>query len=184
VGDSGHEHRCGEAIARQLLELPVPDGVELRVVPTMNPDGQARADRQNANGVDLNRNFPERWGPIEGPGHWEYAGSAPASEPETRAMLRLVELISPDLVLWYHQDLFRISPATGRDGEIRARYAALTGLPLVEVSGGTYTGTASIWSRSITSPDGVGFTVELGPTLSAEDARRHAEAVLTVATEM
>ena len=55
-------------------------------------------------------------------------------------MTALGEAVRPDLVLWYHQDLFRISPSSGRDGEIRARYAGLTGLPLVEVTGGTYTG--------------------------------------------
>ncbi|HEX4983839.1 MAG TPA: hypothetical protein VFV63_19185, partial [Ilumatobacteraceae bacterium] len=108
----------------------------------------------------------------------------PASEPETRAMTALGEAVRPDLVLWYHQDLFRINPASGRDGEIRARYAGLTGLPLVAVSGGTYTGTASQWSRTVVDDGGVGFTIELGPTLTPEEVIVHAEAVLTVAAEM
>lgn len=175
---------AGEEIARRLLDAEVPDGVELWVVPTMNPDGQLRGIRQNARRVDLNRNFPERWDVLGEPGDWQYGGPWPASEPETQAMLRLAELVAPDLVLWYHQDLFRISPASGREGAVRERYAALTGLPIIPVTGGTYTGTASIWSRSITAPDGVGFTVELGGTLSAEEAQRHADAVLTVALEL
>jgi protein MpaA len=183
VGVIHGDEDAGAAIVDRLLRDPVPDGVDLWVVPSMNPDGQAAQRRHNAAGVDLNRNFPERWGPIAAPGDWQYAGPAPASEPETRAMLGLTALVAPDLVLWYHQDLFRISPATGLDGEVRARYGELTGLPLLEVSGGTYTGTASIWSRSITAPDGVGFTVELGPDLSDEDASRHAAAVFAVAAE-
>jgi protein MpaA len=183
VGVIHGDEDAGAAIVDRLLRDPVPDGVDLWVVPSMNPDGQAAQRRHNAAGVDLNRNFPERWGPIAAPGDWQYAGPAPASEPETRAMLGLTALVAPDLVLWYHQDLFRISPATGLDGEVRARYAELTGLPLLEVSGGTYTGTASIWSRSITAPDGVGFTVELGSDLSDEDASRHAAAVFAVAAE-
>jgi protein MpaA len=168
---------------RLLKTDPIPD-VALWLVPTMNPDGQADQIRHNANGVDLNRNFPERWGPIAQPGDWQYAGPAAASEPETQAMLRLAELVEPDLTLWYHQDLFRITPGRGRDGEIRARYAGLTGLPLIEVTGGTYTGTASQWSRVVAAPEGIGFTVELGPTLDQADAGRHADAVLSVATEL
>jgi hypothetical protein len=54
----------------------------------------------------------------------------------------------------------------------------------VEVTGGTYTGTAPQWTRTIVAPNGVGFTVELGPSLSADEARTHAQAVLTVAGEL
>ncbi|MCU0261756.1 MAG: DUF2817 domain-containing protein, partial [Ilumatobacteraceae bacterium] len=184
VGVIHGDEDAGAAIVDELRARPVPEGVELWLVPTMNPDGQADQIRHNANGVDLNRNFPERWGPIAQPGDWQYAGPAAASEPETQAMLRLAELVEPDLTLWYHQDLFRITPGRGRDGEIRARYAGLTGLPLIEVTGGTYTGTASQWSRVVAAPEGIGFTVELGPTLDQADAGRHADAVLSVATEL
>ena len=175
---------AGYRISEALLADTVPDGVELWVVPTMNPDGLAVGDRRNANGVDLNRNFPERWSPLGEPGDWQYGGPGPASEPETRAMLGLADLVRPDLVLWYHQDLFRIHPASGRDGAIRERYAELTGLPIVPVTGGTYTGTASTWSRSLTTANGVGFTVELGAELDDEEILRHVDAVRTVAVEM
>jgi protein MpaA len=167
-----------------LRVAEVPEGVELWLVRSMNPDGQFHQVRHNANGVDLNRNFAQNWGPIAEPGFWEYAGESAASEPETRAMTALGEAMQPDLVLWYHQDLFRISPASGRDGEIRARYAGLTGLPLVEVTGGTYTGTASQWSRTVVDAEGVGFTIELGPSLTPDEVIVHADAVLTIASEM
>jgi murein peptide amidase A len=175
---------AGAEIVDVLRVADVPDGIELWLVRSMNPDGQVAQERQNANGVDLNRNFAHNWGPVAEPGDWQYAGPGPASEPETQAMSALGEALRPDLVLWYHQDLFRISPTTGRDGEVRARYAGLTGLPLIAVTGGTYTGTASQWSRTVVEPAGVGFTVELGPTLTDEDEVRHANAVLTVASEM
>ncbi|MGD8454557.1 MAG: DUF2817 domain-containing protein [Phycisphaerae bacterium] len=38
------------------------DNVEIWIVPTMNPDGYVNYTRANANGVDLNRNFPEGYG--------------------------------------------------------------------------------------------------------------------------
>jgi protein MpaA len=173
----------GAAIIDELTRVAVPDGVELWLVRSMNPDGQAIGDRQNANLVDLNRNFPENWDVLGTPGEWQYGGPGPASEPETRTIVELGAAIRPDLVLWYHQDLFRIAPGTGRPGEIRTRYAELAGLPVVEITGGTYTGTASQWSRSIVGPDGVGITVELGPTLSTAEVGAHTNAVLVVAAE-
>ena len=76
----------GVAIVEELRANPVPDGVELWIVESMNPDGQANQVRSNDNGVDLNRNFPYKWGPIGVPGDSQYAGTGPASEPETQAM--------------------------------------------------------------------------------------------------
>ncbi|MCB0998811.1 MAG: DUF2817 domain-containing protein [Acidimicrobiales bacterium] len=172
----------GVAIVDLLEQLPVPDGVDLWLVESMNPDGQAAQDRHNANQVDLNRNFPADWGPIGVPGDGQYAGPSAASEPETQAMVAFVEELRPDLIIWYHQDLYRINPGQGRDGAIRARYAELTGLPLVSITGGTYTGVAATWARRTIEP-GVAFIVELGGTLSAEEAAMHAQAVLTVAGE-
>ncbi len=184
VGAIHGDEDAGVAIIDELRRVPVPDGIELWLVPSMNPDGQAADVRQNVNGVDLNRNFPENWSPLGEPGVWQYAGPSAASEPETQAMLALSERVQPQLTLWYHQDLFRINPATGLDGEIRRRYASLTGLPIVEVTGGVYTGTASQWSRTIAADGGIGFTIELGSSLGQRGARRHAAAVLTVAGEL
>ncbi len=129
VGAIHGNEAAGTAIIDRLAVEPVPDGVELWLVRSMNPDGEARQDRQNANAVDLNRNFPENWDVLGEPGFWQYGGSAPASEPETRAMVALGESVRPQVVLWYHQDLFRIAPGSGRSGEIRTRYAEVAGLP-------------------------------------------------------
>ena len=139
---------AGLQIVALLNELPVPPGVDLYLVDSMNPDGVANGVRTNANGVDLNRNFPYNWGPIAEPGDWQYAGPAAASEPETRAAVELISALRPDLVIWYHQDAYSIGPGEGRDGAIRSRYAELTGLPMVSVTGGTYTGVAAQWARA------------------------------------
>jgi protein MpaA len=183
VGSIHGDEDAGIAIVNELLGRDVPDGVELWLVPSMNPDGNSLQQRHNANGVDLNRNFPHQWAPLAEPGNWQYAGPSAASEPETSAMVALGELVNPDLVLWYHQDLFRISPTGGRNGEIRALYAEISGLPLLQVSGGTYTGTASMWSRTVTADDGTGFTVELGASLTDEQLEAHVSAVLAVAEQ-
>jgi protein MpaA len=173
----------GVAIVDRLAVEPVPDGVELWLVRSMNPDGQARHDRQNAHAVDLNRNFPENWDVLGEPGVWEYGGTGPASEPETQAIVAFGDSVQPNVILWYHQDLFRIAPGSGRSGQIRTRYAELAGLPIVNITGGTYTGTASQWSRSVIPQDGVGITVELGPTVSEAEVVAHVNAVHTIALE-
>jgi protein MpaA len=182
IGVIHGDEDAGVEIVRRLAVADVPPGIDLWLVESVNPDGQAAGMRTNANLVDLNRNFPRRWAPLGQPGEWQYAGTGPASEPETQAIVGLIELIEPDLGIWYHQDLFRIAPTSGRAGQVRARYAELTGLPLLGISGGTYTGTAAAWQREAV-PEGVAFIVELGPTLSAHEADAHAAAVLTVATE-
>jgi protein MpaA len=174
----GDEH-AGVAILERLATMPVPPGIDLWLVESMNPDGQAVPQRGNAHGVDLNRNFPDGWGPIGVPGDGQYAGTGPASEPETQAIVALVGLIRPELTVFYHQDLNRLSPGTGFEGLLKERYSVLTGLPIERITGGTYTGVAATWIRTQTGDPS--FIVELGPTLSQEQADTHAAAVLDIA---
>ena len=180
VGVIHGDEDAGLLITDLLTAMTPPNGVELWVIPNMNPDGTASQMRGNANKVDLNRNFPKDWARQGSPGYWQYAGPRAASEPETRAMVQFVREIRPALGIWYHQDLNMISPGTGFEGRVRARYARLTELPLVRITGGRYTGVAATWQRSSTT-DAMAFVVELGPTLSAAQAQVHADAVMTVA---
>jgi murein peptide amidase A len=182
IGCIHGDEAAGLAVAEQLATAPIPSGIDVWLVPTMNPDGQAHDTRTNANQVDLNRNFPFRWAPLEQSGGSEYAGPSAASEPETKAIVALISRVQPALTIWYHQDLNRIAPATGRAGRIRQRYAELTALPVLAVTGGTYTGTASPWAQNKVS--GVSFIVELGPSLTDQQVVTHAGAVLTVASEL
>ncbi len=174
---------AGLEVVERLRTVAVPEGVELFLVPSMNPDGLAADDRQNANEVDLNRNFPQNWAPLGIPGDWQYGGPSAASEPETQVVVQLGQTVNPDLVLWYHQDLFRIAPGSGRAGEIRTRFAELTGLPIVDITGGTYTGTAGQWTATVVGDGGVSITVELGPTISEAEIEAHASAIFTIAQE-
>lgn len=182
----------GVAIIEQLRARSIGgtaplDAVELWLVESMNPDGQAAQIRQNARQVDLNRNFPHNWGPIGAPGDSQYAGIGPASEPETQAMVNFITQLRPDIAIWYHQDANLVIPSTGRDGRIRARYAELTALPLADCcgGGGVYTGIAATWARNELkqTSDAVPFIVELPGSLTPEQVAAHAEAVLTIAVE-
>ncbi|MGA1332048.1 MAG: M14 family metallopeptidase [Ilumatobacteraceae bacterium] len=180
VGVIHGDEDAGLLITDALRTLRAPAGVDLWIIPSMNPDGTAMQQRGNANMVDLNRNFPLGWAKMGDPGYWQYAGPSRASEVETQAMVKLVREIRPTLGIWYHQDLNMISPGTGFEGRVRARYGALTGLPLVRITGGRYTGVAATWQRNV-GEDSMAFVVELGPTLTSQQALVHAQAVMSVA---
>ena len=101
---------------RGLLDAEIAPDVEVWLVPVANPDGSAAGMRCNANGVDLNRNFPWEWRLSDG-------GPAPLSEPETQALVALVEQLQPDIVIWVHQPLGYVSAvgATTRRSSRRGR---------------------------------------------------------------
>ncbi len=151
-----HGNECaGRAILSALAREPVAAGVQLWLVPSMNPDGAAAGTRQNAHGVDLNRNFPYRWHAGGGPVY--YAGPHPLSEPETRAAVRLIARIEPAVTVWYHQHEDLVDMAGGDRGVAR-RYAELSGLRATCLP--FLPGTATSWSNH-NFPGTTSFVVEL-----------------------
>ena len=151
-----HGNECaGRAILAALEREPVRAGAQLWLVPSMNPDGEAADTRQNADGVDLNRNFPYEWQPGGGPTY--YAGPRPSSEPETRAAMRLIERVKPTVTIWYHQHEDLVDMAGGDRGVAR-RYAELSGLRATCLP--FLPGTATAWSNH-GLPGTTAFVVEL-----------------------
>jgi protein MpaA len=179
IGVIHGNEEAGLLITDELVNMQIPKGVNLWVIPSINPDGTALDRRGNANRVDLNRNFPHGWARIGQPGYWQYAGPNRASEPETKAIIAFFREIKPALGLWYHQDLNIISPGEGFEGEIRARYGAITGLPMKRITGGRYTGVAATWQKRGLK-NSMAFVVELGKTLNTDEAKVHASAVLDI----
>ena len=109
-------------MARRLLERVRGDETRWAVVPVLNPDGLLNGTRQNAAGVDLNRNFPaSTWGPAPSPTYppgiaqalrvsanrtnMSSPGAHAGSEPETQAQMALVERLEPGLVIDLHSPL-------------------------------------------------------------------------------
>ncbi len=84
-----------------------------RLTPSMNPDGLFLRDAQrtNANGVDLNRNFPTPNWENESTHYWvhrtgrsprRYPGPSPLSEPESRWLHSEIEEFRPDVIVAIH----------------------------------------------------------------------------------
>jgi len=73
-------------------------GRSVAVLAAANPDGLHERQRTNANGVDLNRNFPAVNWCRAGRGEQGH-GQAPGSEPETRAIIRIVEVLQPTRIV-------------------------------------------------------------------------------------
>ncbi|MBV9354954.1 MAG: DUF2817 domain-containing protein [Chloroflexi bacterium] len=151
-----HGNECaGRKIVAALGQREVPASVQLWLVDEMNPDGAAALTRQNAHGVDLNRNFPYRWAPVTDPTY--YSGPHALSEPESRAALGLIRRVKPAVTIWYHQheDLVDM---TGGDRGIARRYATLAGLKATCLA--FLPGTVAEWSNA-TFPGTTAFIVEL-----------------------
>ncbi len=129
-------------ILRSLADGPAISGIDLWVVPTYNPDGVAAHTRKNAHGVDLNRNFPYRWADLDGETE---SGPRPASEPETRAMMRFLRTVKPDRILSFHQPLNGVDTDT-KDRRFAKRLARALHLPTKTFDcGGVCHGTMTGW---------------------------------------
>jgi hypothetical protein len=169
-----HGDECaGLAITTALRGRRVAGDAQLWVVPELNPDGTAAGTRQNADGVDLNRNFPYRWSPITDPVF--DSGPHAASEPETRAAISLVRRIKPAVSIWYHQHQNLVDLSGGGDRGVARRYARVSGLRSTCLT--FLTGIEGAWSNHLL-PGTTSFVVELpaGP-VSGAALPRHLNAV-------
>lgn len=157
VGVIHGNETAGRAIAQDLLRTTAPGTTEVVVVPDLNPDGAARATRQNARAVDLNRNFPYRWKRLGVRGDQQYAGTGPLSEPESRAMAALIRKLRPTVSVWFHQPM-GVVDESGGSVLVESRFANILGLPLRRMQ--RYNGSVVSWENT-TYPGTTAFVVEL-----------------------
>lgn len=93
--------------------IALPQAVHWRFVPALNPDGLLTRppSRVNANGVDLNRNFPTPNWERDAADYWEkrtrkdprrWPGPRPLSEPESRFLHEQMQAFKPNLIVSIH----------------------------------------------------------------------------------
>ena len=164
----------------------IPAGFAVTVIPSANPDGlykivgkEGRFERTdvpdsadqslgrfNANGVDLNRNFDCKWQPES---TWRSqtvsAGTAPFSEPESKAIRDYVLKAQPDAAIFWHSQASAVYASECENGvipetvAIMNTYANAAGYNAVEsFDSYTVTGDVEGWLASIGIP---AITVEL-----------------------
>jgi murein peptide amidase A len=174
----------GFGITQLIRTMPTPEGIDLWIIDSINPDGQAADTRTNANGVDLNRNVSYNWTYIpKTTADGEYSGEAPADQPETQALENFVNEIKPYITMFWHQDANRVSPG-GAHREIPMRFAEIVGLSAASTpcTGGC-TGTFTQYINH-TIKTGTAFIVELpgNDEVTPAMVKLHAEATLQVIT--
>ena len=113
----------------------------LIIQPLLNPDGMLgmkNPQRNNANGVDLNRNFPTKDFKEKSMSSWKtkdhsdprkYPGKIGGSEPEVKALVAFIEKVKPQKIISIHTPLgFLDLDAKGptKDLNRRAKYLAVS----------------------------------------------------------
>jgi protein MpaA len=178
VGAIHGNERAGIAIARDLEAGSPPRQALIWIIRDLNPDGVAEDRRQNARGIDLNRNFPWHWRRLGHRGELQYPGPRVLSEPESRIARDLILRIRPLITIWFHQPL-AVVDESGGNIRIERSFARMVGLPLARLK--RYRGSAASWQdhrvRGSTA-----FVVELPPgRLSPALEARSASAVRRLA---
>ncbi len=174
----------------RIVVLPMvnPDGVELvirgiapsnpyysRVIEWNGGSTDFHLWKANIRGVDLNRQYRANWDfaqreGAQGPSPSSYAGPAPESEPESRAVADLTRTLLPRLVLAYHSqgeiiywNYLGLAPAESRT--IVTRFQQLSGYVPVEEPPES-AGSAGYKDWFILAYRRPGFTVEVGRGLN------------------
>lgn len=174
AGTHGDENAAVATLSAAMRTLP--DRLRRHhVVLAVNPDGCQLGLRANANGVDLNRNFPAaNWQSGETVYRWNSVaeardvllstGERPGSEPETQALCQLIHELKPRWVVSWHEPLACIDDP--RSSELGHWLAQQTALPLVSSVGYDTPGSFGSWCNDLGLPC---VTAEM-PVISVDEA--------------
>lgn len=139
----------GEYLINRYLSEKADTKNRLLFIPCLNPDGKSNGTRTNANGVDLNRNFPTQNWEFSGE-HSEknefFGGESPASEQETKFLVYVIDKYKPDLIITLHEP-YKVVNYDGPAEDVAQKISEITGYKVEESIGyptpgsfGTYCG--------------------------------------------
>ncbi len=114
-GIHGDELTASAIVFHWMQWMQSPEALDFhwKVAPIINPDGllAGKPQRVNANGVDLNRNFPTPGWRKDAPLYWakathsdprRFPGTAPLSEPESRWVSEEIDRFQPQVIISVH----------------------------------------------------------------------------------
>jgi hypothetical protein len=159
VGQTHGDEEGGLRVLLRVRSLPLPAGITLWVIPTMNPDGLALDTRFLANGADPNRGA--------------------RSQLEQQAVYDFALAARPSLTVWYHQNYGWVG-GSGASMASARRYQALTGLGTLKRSGDCAKG--FMWCPIDEALGSSSILVELPDVLTPADVQIHSLALLAVAS--
>ena len=149
----GDEAETTVVVSEAMRCLPR-GSLQAAVILCGNPDGLLRGTRGNARGVDLNRNFPaSNWRPdtvfYKSRAHDARdialtPGPEPSSEPETKALLALLERLKPRAVVSLHSALACVDD--GGASPLGAQLAERCALPFLTEIGYPTPGSMGTWA--------------------------------------
>lgn len=181
IGAMHGSETAGFGVTDLLARGGVSAGVRIWIVRDVNPDGTARRQRQNARGVDLNRNTPHLW--RRSPRGTYYSGPRAASEPETRTYMNFLTQLRPDLVLIFHQHLNGVDSYGAKDDGLLAMLARAFRLSIKSFDcSGVCRGTLTGWFNSLFP--GSAVTIELPVSVSGTQATRIARGIRQVSARV
>ncbi|BAN02142.1 M14 family zinc carboxypeptidase [Ilumatobacter coccineus] len=160
------DERAADVLAERFGRVEVPADLHLTIIPRLNPDGWEAGTRNNANDIDLNRNFPWRFFDPEG-------GVEANSEPETQAITRMITDERPDLTIWVHQPLGYTVSMPNTPAWWSALWSETVGLDhrdLVLVGGG-----GESWSAQVVGCRSI--LIEGRPDMSSDEVDAHGRAL-------
>jgi protein MpaA len=141
-----------EEFTREFINVEKsPFSCDILSIPLANPDGFLAFQRQNGNGVDLNRNMPTKDWTRDYTESKYFPGDSPASEPESIALLNILDKFQPVFIISFHSWKPMINVNGPANSYAEAIHSKLD-MPIVEDIGyptpgslGTYAG----WERNI-----------------------------------
>ncbi len=146
-GDEQSGFHLVKRLGDTLLAHPEKITKRAILVPVVNPDGLLERTRVNANGVDINRNFPtENWTPAYEKKRY-YPGPEPGSEIETQLVMQMISEFKPVRIITIH-DALEMNNYNGPALELAEMLKSYNGYPVTADVGyptpgsfGNYAGT-------------------------------------------